>query len=469
VDVTGMSGGSRDQLYLSLIDMFRIEINEKIDKQTTKDAEAAASKNRRLTRSLKEAAREGSLPKIMDLVEAGADVNGVGGMGQPPLTNLVFRFFDNSASSDLLNESFECIEFMLNSGANPNAGDPSSFELSVELGNRKILTLMLKHGADLNKKANMLGGMLPLHIALSNADDNCTFDSGCAIDLINAGADLSAPDDLGNLPIHLASKNGYSDVLIDLLRVGPEHINKINSDGRTPLIVAAESGQDNVIQLLLSFGAESPDNLKEILVGGLKNKEDLIKSALEENLEILDIGTDDAAYLRWSQSLGFDQDVQTPNLEPVNDENYVSSVRGQIDNWFDEFYVPIIDEVWDKYVPKSGFCNVLQGELGRCIGRLEGELFKNGMVNMGDGYYDHMVDKIKETVLRGGDFSPLVQKVLEMDALIVKGADYSEVVNTFSIFHPTDVEMSLNRMKMVVAAWCKARPEPIAFNPSVLN
>jgi hypothetical protein len=49
VDVTGMSGGSRDQLYLSLIDMFRIEINEKIDKQTTKDAEAAASKNRRLT------------------------------------------------------------------------------------------------------------------------------------------------------------------------------------------------------------------------------------------------------------------------------------------------------------------------------------------------------------------------------------------------------------------------------------
>lgn len=185
--------------------------------------------------------------------------------------------------------------------------------------------------------------------------------------------------------------------------------------------------------------------------------------------ENLDLSSDDNAYLRWARHLGFDQEVQTPNLEPENDDDYVPSVRNQIDNWFDEFYVPIIDALWDKYVPKTGACNVLQGELSRCIGRLEGELFKNGMMNMGDGYYDRMVDKIKEAVLRDGDLSPLVQKVLEMDALVVKGADYSEIVNTFSIFHPTDVEVSLNRMKMVVAAWCKARPEPIAFTPSVLD
>lgn len=185
--------------------------------------------------------------------------------------------------------------------------------------------------------------------------------------------------------------------------------------------------------------------------------------------ESLDLSGDDAAYLRWARDLGFDQEVQTPNLEPENDDDYVPSVRNQVDNWFDEFYVPIIDALWDKYVPKTGACNVLQGELSRCIGRLEGELFKNGMMNMGDGYYDRMVDKIKEVVLRDGDLSPLVQKVLEMDALVVKGADYSEIVNTFSIFHPTDVEVSLNRMKMVVAAWCKARPEPIAFTPSVLD
>lgn len=79
------------------------------------------------------------------------------------------------------------------------------------------------------------------------------------------------------------------------------------------------------------------------------------------------------------------------------------------------------------------------------------------------------MDKIKDALLRDGDLSPLVQKVLEMDALIVKGADYSEIVDTFSIFHPTEVEVSLNRMKMVVAAWCKAHPDPISFTPSVLD
>jgi hypothetical protein len=90
-------------------------------------------------------------------------------------------------------------------------------------------------------------------------------------------------------------------------------------------------------------------------------------------------------------------------------------------------------------------------------------------MNMGDGYYDRMVDMIKEAVLKDGKFSPLVHKVMEKDALVVKGADYSEIVNTISFFHPTDVEVSLNRMKMVVAAWCVANPVPIEFTSSELD
>ena len=88
---------------------------------------------------------------------------------------------------------------------------------------------------------------------------------------------------------------------------------------------------------------------------------------------------------------------------------------------------------------------------------------------MGNGYYDRMVDKIKEAFLKDGRFSRLVHKVIQMDALVVKGADYSEIVNTFYFFHPTDVEVSLNRMKMVVAAWCVANPVPIEFTSSELD
>lgn len=182
----------------------------------------------------------------------------------------------------------------------------------------------------------------------------------------------------------------------------------------------------------------------------------------------LDLSGDDALYLRWAQDIGFNLDVQPPNIDTENEDEYIPTVRNQINNWFDENYVPVIDALWDKYVPKSGACTVLQGEMSRCIGRLEGEYFKNGMMNMGDGYYDRMVDKVKETVMKGASFSSLVENVMEMDAQIVKGADYAKIVNS-SFFQGTDVEESINRMKMVVAAWCVANPDPISFTPSVLD
>lgn len=433
------------------------------------DVDASVIKNRRLARDLKDAAREGDFEKIKNLINAGADANGFGSIGQPPLTSLVFRFFGDALSLEDSNQSLKSIEFLLNSGADPNAGDPSSFELSVELGDRRIIALMLKHGADLNKKTNSNGGMFPLHLALSCEDEGRASGSGCAIDFINAGAQLSVADELGNLPIHLASKNGHIDALMEILKRRLEDINKENGDGCTPIFLAANNGQEDSVKILLNFGAESFEGINEILSIAQKNRGELKKSALQKLPEVLDLGADDEAYLSWARDIGFDQDVQQPNLEPENDDDYVPSLRNQIDNWFDETYVPVIDALWKKYVPKTGACTVLQGELSRCIGRLEGELFRNGMMNMGDGFYDRMVDKIKETVLKDDRFTPLVQKVMEMDALVVKGADYSEIVNTFSFFHPTDVEVSLNRMKMVVAAWCIANPEPIEFTPSVLD
>jgi len=187
-------------------------------------------------------------------------------------------------------------------------------------------------------------------------------------------------------------------------------------------------------------------------------------SSVANEQENLDLSGDDALYLRWARDIGFNLEVQAPNVDTENEDEYVPSVRQQIDDWFDEIYVPVIDALWNQYVPKSGSCTVLQGEMSRYVGRLEGEYFKNGMINMGDDYYDRMVDKIKDTVLKDGKFSPLIQSVLEMDTMIVKGADYEKIRNS-SFFQGTDVEESLNRMKMVVAAWCVANPEPIEFTP----
>jgi hypothetical protein len=173
---------------------------------------------------------------------------------------------------------------------------------------------------------------------------------------------------------------------------------------------------------------------------------------------------DDEMYLTWARDIGFDGEIQASNLEPKNDDEYVPTQRGQIIDWLEKVLVPVTDALWKEHVPDKGACTVLQGEMSRCIGRLEGEYWKNGMMNMGDGYFDRMVDKIKETVLSKNSFSPLVKKVFAMDASIVKGARYGQLVN-LTLFQESNVEISLNRLQNVVAAWCLKHPEPIPYSP----
>jgi hypothetical protein len=173
---------------------------------------------------------------------------------------------------------------------------------------------------------------------------------------------------------------------------------------------------------------------------------------------------DDETYLTWARDIGFDIQIQPSNLEPKDDEEYVPAQRGQIDDWLESVLDPLVDALWKEHVPEKGACTVLQGELARCIGRLEGEYWKNGMMNMGDGYYDRMVDKVKDAVLSKDSFSPLVKRIVGIDAGVVKGANYAQIRNS-SFMHPTDVEQSLRRLKSVVAAWCLTNKEPIPYTP----
>ena len=109
----------------------------------------------------------------------------------------------------------------------------------------------------------------------------------------------------------------------------------------------------------------------------------------------------DVAFVAWAKELGW---VPVPS----SDDEYDLSERDPIDYWVETFF----DELWNKYVPSKGACTVLQGELVRYVGRLEGELYKNGMCNMWKGgMYYRWVDMIKETVLKDGKFSPKVQKL----------------------------------------------------------
>jgi hypothetical protein len=176
---------------------------------------------------------------------------------------------------------------------------------------------------------------------------------------------------------------------------------------------------------------------------------------------------DDETYLAWARDIGFDGEIKEPNLEPKDDHDYVPTPRGQIDEWIGRVLDPVTDALWKEHVPKEGACTVLQGEMARYIGRLENEYWRNGMINMGDGFFEGMVDKIKETVSSKNSFSPLVKKIVAIDASVVKAANYANL--NMSFFQESDVELSLRRLKNVVSAWCLRHLELIPYVPTPLE
>lgn len=176
---------------------------------------------------------------------------------------------------------------------------------------------------------------------------------------------------------------------------------------------------------------------------------------------------DDETYLAWARDIGFDGEIKEPNLEPRDDHDYVPPPRGQIDEWINRVLDPVTDALWKEHVPKEGACTVLQGEMARYIGRLEKEYWRNGMMNMGEGFFEGMVDKIKETVSSKNSFSPLVKKIVAIDASVVKHANYANL--NMTIFQESDVELSLRRLKNVVSAWCLRHPEPIPYVPNAMD
>jgi len=180
------------------------------------------------------------------------------------------------------------------------------------------------------------------------------------------------------------------------------------------------------------------------------------------------LDSDDEMYLAWARDIGFDRDIQVESIKLEDGSDYVPLMRGQVDDWIENVLDPVPDALWKKHVPKEGACTVLQGELVRCIGRLKHEYWSNWMGNMGGAFYDRMVDMIKETVLSKNSFSPLVRKVLVMDASVVKGTRYGQSGNV-RLFQDSNVEISLKRLENVVAAWCLKNPEPIPYIPNALD
>ena len=183
-----------------------------------------------------------------------------------------------------LNGHRECIELLLDSGANVNAMDANGntcLMLSAQHGHHDCVQLLLEKGANVNLY-DQVSGRNAVYLAAKGCHDECVdllIKAGADVNktpsgndsllglacikrncmqrftgvLIQAGADVNCRDGGENTPLLRAAWMG-DDRSVDLLIQAGADVNVVNKAGSSPLMMAANRGGsiDRIRSLLLA-------------------------------------------------------------------------------------------------------------------------------------------------------------------------------------------------------------------------
>ena len=144
---------------------------------------------------------------------------------------------------------------LISSGAEINVQD-SHWETPLHLFNNynETIKLLIKNGADV--RATDKKGRLPIHRAAEMGGVE-------AIKIyLDMGIDVNVRDSEGMTPLHIVTSN-YSTPwskrfeIIDILMKNDADLNKKDTHENTPLYYAVETGDEKLVEVLLSYGAKS--------------------------------------------------------------------------------------------------------------------------------------------------------------------------------------------------------------------
>ncbi|KAF8541491.1 ankyrin repeat-containing domain protein [Trichophaea hybrida] len=141
------------------------------------------------------------------------------------------------------------IKVLLESGADPNRLDKDGhtpLEMASQAGHKNIVKMLLAAHANIDQRPNDKNG-IALHQAL---------------------ADMSARDSEGRTPLHIAASLGRLDILDYLLKLQTSDIDALDQGGLTPSNLALKRGHSMAYELLLTVKArrENEDRKRRILL-----------------------------------------------------------------------------------------------------------------------------------------------------------------------------------------------------------
>jgi hypothetical protein len=287
--------------------------------------------------------------------------------------------------------------------------------------------------------------------------------------LVRHGADLAAPDNYGNTPLHSRARSWKGRIKV-LLELGAD-VNQGENMRGTPLHSAAESYNAPSARLLLQHGAhvDAVDHEgRTPLAHALRSCSNSRISDMAMLAEVLlEAGAQRTSEMKaFVARIGTDFEFHRSGFNP----DFLEATSSALDKLYVLFDAPPVPrriqhdgkspivarsarrqdqhkELWDLLVPSSGAASTVQGEVVRIAGRIHDEIQRNG-----GGNWDLAYRKMAEAFLvHIGSGAPLDKSLLDEASQIVAELE------------STNVDTS--RLCELAVAWVALNPAPQKLPP----
>lgn len=216
------------------------------------------------------AARAGSFESVRLLLDAGCFIDHLNKFNESPL------------EAALKSGSNPCVLILLQRNASMKSLAEPPLVMAVRTGNHTLLHYLLENGISLNQVDP--DGNTALHLLVEHRENEIV---QSLVDVCLDELDLK--NKKGNTALALATFSGQLDVMNVLLSNGADQ-NATNSNGYTPLAIAVRKGNFEAAKMLLEFEADPniPDQegRTPIFSACRENRLDLVKLLVEHNAAV---------------------------------------------------------------------------------------------------------------------------------------------------------------------------------------